>query len=383
MAPSMSVRLKSLIISIILTVTCQVSGVRCLAQSADNIRVAIIQDAESLSLKVSGLYEIADSDNRVLYQGKNLKTTVATYKDGILLGEKNFNTNRLFVKADDADAIIIDGRRFRGNIELIKKDNHLLVVNHIALEDYIKGVLYHEASHYWPQEALKAQAISCRTYAVYETQENKSKDYDVTSDIYSQVYGGRSSERYRTNKAVQQTKDLVLTYEGKIFPAYYHATCGGQTTDASSLWNIDVAALRGIVCGFCNDSPHFRWHAVLSLDEVKDKIASPDYKIKNIKDIVILARDKSGRIINLKIITDEKEKEILAKDFRNLLGPNIIRSTNFNISIVNHDVVFEGLGWGHGVGMCQWGAYFMAKQGYKFDEILRYYYPGSVLAYSE
>jgi stage II sporulation protein D len=287
------------------------------------------------------------------------------------------NIDKLFIKSSDPHAIIIDGRMFRGNTQLIKKDDsHLLVVNHIELEDYIKGVIYNEASHYWPMEALKAQAIVCRTYALYQMQENSQKDYDVTSDVYSQVYGGRVSERYRTNKAVEDTEGVIITYQGRPFPAYYHATCGGYTEDASVLWNIDISPLKGVACGFCKDSPHFNWHYVLSIDWFKARLADAGYRINSLKDIVIESRDKSGRVTNLKISTDEKDIEIPAKDFRNIVGPNIIRSTNFTVAILNHDIVFEGIGWGHGAGLCQWGAYFMAKAGYKYDEILKHYYPG-------
>ena len=347
------------------------------AESLRYIRVNVLSDVASLSLRVNGYYEIQDYySQKVLYRGKNLKTTVTAYKDGILMGGKNFNTNKVFIKVDDPGLIVIDSRKFRGDMQFIKKDNaNLSVINYIDLEDYIKGVLYHEASHYWPKEALKAQAIVCRTFALYQMQENASRDYDVTSDIYSQVYGGRTSERYRTNKAVEQTKGWVLTYQDKIFPAYYHATCAGHTEDASLIWNINVASLKGVPCDFCRDSPHFKWHTVLSQDEVKDKLINAGYKIDKIKDMVILGRDASGRITNLRITSDKNNIDISAKDFRNIIGPNIIRSTNFNINVVNHDVVFEGLGWGHGVGLCQWGAYFMAKQGYTTEQILKYYYP--------
>jgi stage II sporulation protein D len=380
MVSSLKYGLKILFFSL-LVARCSLLVANSYAQSTKYVRVAIVQDAQSLVLKVSGFYEIIDSrTDKILYRSKNLKTTVTTYKDSILLGKMNFKLDKVLVKADDVDAIVINGRRFRGNIQFIRKNKgRLLAVNYIDLEDYIKGILYHEASHYWPPEALKSQTIACRTFALYQMQENKSCDFDATSDIYSQVYGGKTSERARTNKAVEETKGMVLTYKGNIFPTYYHATCAGKTEDASILWDIDIAPLKGITCNFCKDSPHFRWHAVLPLGEIEDKINRAGYKIKNIKDILILNRDASSRITNLQIITNQNDKEISAKDFRNAIGPNLIRSTNFNLRVVNRDAVFEGLGWGHGVGMCQWGAYFMAKQGYTFEQILQYYYPGCQL----
>jgi stage II sporulation protein D len=343
------------------------------------VRVAIMQDATFLRLKVKGFYEAVDvKNNKILYRGRNLNTTVTVYAGGILLGDVKFESSKVLIKPDDPQAALINGRMFRGDIHFIKNNNTgFSVINYIELEDYIKGILYHEASHYWPQEALKAQAIVCRTYAVYQMQENKNKDFDVTSDIYSQVYGGRTSERYRTNKAVDETKDEILAYQGKVFPAYFHATCAGHTEDASMLWNINIPPLKGVPCGFCKDSPHFNWHYVLSLDELGDKLAKAGYKINNIEDIVILGRDDSGRITDLKLISIKKEIKISAKDFRNIMGPNFIRSANFKVDIIKNDAVFEGFGWGHGVGLCQWGAYFMAKQGYNTAEILKYYYPGS------
>lgn len=349
---------------------------------ANYMRVAIIQDTVSLRLKINGFYEVIDSENnKFLYRSKDLNTTVMAYKEGILLDGVITKTKRIFVKPDNDKDMTLEGRAFRGGLELIKKDNlHLLVVNRVELEGYIKGILYHEVSHFWPYEALRAQAIVCRTYALYQKQENKNKDYDVTNDIYSQVYGGRTSERYRTSKAVDQTKGYVLLYNDRVIPAYFHATCAGHTEDASLLWNIDIMPLKGVTCVFCKGSPHFKWHYVLSLDEMRDALINAGFGVGKIKDIVILGVTNSGRIRDIKIINEKKDLKIPAKDFRNIFGPNIIRSTKFTVRIAGNDAVFEGSGWGHGAGMCQWGAYFMAKKGYHYEDILKFYYPGTKIA---
>jgi len=351
----------------------------CFAQGSAYIRVAIIQDATSLSLKTTGLFEITDiSGSNVLSRGKNLKTTVTAYKGGILLAGKSFNATKVVLSVNEPDVAIINGRKFRGNIQFIRKDNlHLLIVNQINLEDYIKGILYHESSHYWPMEALKAQAIVSRTYAVYQMQENSARDFDVTSDVYSQVYGGSTSERYRTNKAAEETRGIIVTYQGKTFPTYFHATCGGHTEDASMLWNINIPPLKGLPCDFCKDSPHYNWHYVVFIGELREQLKNSGYSLGMIKEINILGRDNSGRITELNITTDRNELKISAKDLRNIAGPNLIRSTKFNVRIEGQDAIFEGTGWGHGVGLCQWGAYFMAKQGRNALEILQYYYPGT------
>lgn len=350
------------------------------AKSRNYIRVAIMDEVSSLRLSVNSNYEIINSKTReVLSKGKYLNTTVILSKGKILVGEGIFKEGDISIEAESYGDIIIDGRKFKGGIRIIKRNSrNALVVNEIDLEDYIKGILYHEASHYWPQEALKAQAVACRTYAVYQMQKNTLKSYDVTSDIYSQVYGGKTSERYRTNRAVEGTRGFVLVYHNKPFCAYFHATCAGHTENASLLWDVDLEPLKGVPCSFCKDSPHFNWHQVLSLDQVKNALIKNGYKgCGDIKSITITGRDNSGRITYVQIETDKKSIKIPAKDFRIFLGADIIRSTNFEVTITGNDAVFVGFGWGHGVGMCQWGAYFMAKQGYDYKQILEYYYPGS------
>ncbi|MFH1440571.1 MAG: SpoIID/LytB domain-containing protein [Candidatus Omnitrophota bacterium] len=371
--------LKIGIICFLLFFICQPYICRADNNAKNKIRVAILQDAKSLTLCVRGPYRIIEADNlKTLSAGENLKTTVAVSKGGIILGREEFKNRGIIIEPRISEAIEINGRQFRGYIEFILKDNDcLLVVNIIELEDYLKGILYHEISHYWPEEVLKAQAVASRTYAVYQMEQNKSKEYDLTCDIYSQVYGGKTSERYRTNFAVEQTKGQALVYQNKIFPAYFHATCAGVTENAALLWDINIKPLEGGYCGFCYGSPHYEWHCVLSLGEIAVKLNKSKFKVDGLTNIEIIGRDKSSRIKELKMVCLKGDIKIPAKDFRNIIGPNIIRSTNFNLEVVDSDAVFEGVGWGHGVGMCQWGAYFMAKKGYRYKDILKHYYPGS------
>ncbi|MFH1413665.1 MAG: SpoIID/LytB domain-containing protein [Candidatus Omnitrophota bacterium] len=352
------------------------------ADSQDPVRVLVSENVQYLSLQVKGRYKIVDPDSGdILSRGKNLKTTVTGYEKGIILDRENFFMNKIFLCVEADDEIVINGRRFRGKIKFLKDaKSKISVINFVDMEDYIKGILYHETSHYWPMEALKAQAIASRTFVVYKMEERKIHEFDVTSDIYSQVYGGKTSERYRTNNAVDQTKGKIIIYQGRAVPAFFHATCAGNTERASVLWSVDIPPLKGVKCGFCDQSPHFNWHYDLSLGQIKDKLVNSGYKIDQIKDIIILGRNNSGRIRDLKLVGDSSELIISAKDFRNIIGPNIIRSTNFDVNIVRQDAVFEGYGWGHGVGLCQWGAYFMAKNNATAEQILKYYYPKSEIS---
>jgi len=377
MAPPLRLKINFFLSAIFLCVSLWLPGFS--AASEDRyVRVLVAQDDSSLSLRVNGFYEIVEPKTQAtLLRGKNLKTTVTAYGKGISIGRASFNSAKILIKAPGSDGIIVNGRKFRGQVQLVRQDNAgLAAVNFIELEDYIRGILYHEVSHYWPIEALKAQAVVCRSFALYQAEANKNKDYDLTSDIYSQVYGGKTSERYRTDAAVEATKSQILVYKGKLFPAYYHATCGGHTEDASVLWDVDILPLKGVTCGFCQDSPHFKWHLVISVGELEEKLSRVGYEVKGLRQINIIKKSASGRVTELELVGNKTVK-ISAKDLRNSISPNLIRSTNFQVSLVNKDAVFEGFGWGHGVGLCQWGAYFMAKQGSTYKEILRYYYPGS------
>jgi stage II sporulation protein D len=346
------------------------------AETTQDMRVLILQDAAFFNLGVNGPYKIMDeAEKKCLDAGNNLNTTVTACDGGITLGGKIFKVAALRFLSGET---IINGRRFRGGLEFIK-DAHgrFSLVNHIDLEDYIKGILYHEVSHYWPMEALRAQAIVCRTYAVYQKELNSGRPYDLTSDTYSQVYGGRTSERYRSSIAVRETRGFILTYKGKAVPAFFHATCAGHTQDASLLWNIDMPALKGIKCDFCKNSPHYKWNYVLSAQELKGKLNKSGYAVKDITNAAVSCRDNSGRVIYVEISASADLLKIPADKLRIILGPNIIRSANFTVTLLGSDVVFEGLGWGHGAGMCQWGAYFMAKDGRGYKDILNYYYPGT------
>lgn len=344
------------------------------------VRVLIIDNKESVSLYLRGGYKIYPiNSDTLLMEGRNLRAKVTATKGGLLIDKKDIKIYGVKVRTNKDSDIYVDGRQFRGDIDIVKKDNlKLMVINYIALDDYLYGVLYHEVSHRWPIEAIKAQAIAARTFALYQARQNKAQVYDLRNDIYSQVYGGRTSEKWATTRAVDLTKDQILTYNGDILPAYYHATCAGHTEDASNLWNDNIPPLKGVPCNFCEGSPHYKWSKNIPLWVLEDSLKKGGYKIGKISSISVLSRNGSGRVDKIDIKDNAGISIVLTgKDFRQMLGPNEIRSTRFDVSIAWGVLEIEGLGWGHGVGMCQWGAYGMASKGKKAEEILKYYYPGT------
>ncbi|MFH0763534.1 MAG: SpoIID/LytB domain-containing protein [Candidatus Omnitrophota bacterium] len=347
------------------------------------LRVLILDDRDSVNLALKGKYKIYPiNSDAVVMEGPCLAANVTAANAGIRIGKSQLVLPAVKVKVARDSNIYVDSRRFRGDIDIIRKDNgKLMVVNYIGLEDYLYGVLYHEVSHRWPAEVLKAQAIAARTFALYQARQNRLQPYDLRSDIYSQVYGGRTSEKWSTTRAVNLTKGGVLAYNGNIIPAYYHAACAGHTEDASNLWNIDAPYLKGVQCGWCKDSKHYRWRKEISLRELADKLKSGGYKIGKIASVAVLSKNRSDRVDKIEIKDDAGISVVLTgKDFRQLIGPNEVRSTKFDASVKLNSLVLEGMGWGHGAGMCQWGAYGQARKGKKAEEILKFYYPGTEIS---
>ena len=347
------------------------------------IRVAIVQNEKELMLSIRGRYEIVNPLNGLkLQDGRHMRLTkVSMEKEGIKMGETVYPYRRIRIKSKNDVTLKRDKTevRYRGIIDIIRnKQNQLLVVNSIELESYIKGVLYHEVSHRWPMEAIKAQAVAARSYALYQAKVNEAEEFDVRSDIYSQVYGGRSAERYRTNIAADKTKGEVLFFEGKILPAYFHSTCGGHTENASELWDHNLEPLKGVVCPFCALSPYYEWKKNFQLKTIQEKLNEHGYRLGLIKEIKVSERDPSGRVRKVQLVSrDDQVKMISGKEFRNIIGPNEFKSNFYDVVMRGYFFDLAGKGWGHGVGMCQWGAYGMALERYKYKDILQYYYPGS------
>ncbi len=344
------------------------------------VRIAVLKDVDNFVISIRGKYKIVDAKGILLNEGRRLrKSRVIFDGKGVFIG-RNFYSFSYIQIVVQKDASLYSGRRvkrYRGTLNIYGIKNKLLVVNVLPLEAYTRGVLYHEVPHKWPLEVIKAQAVATRTYALYQTEVNKARKYDVTSDIYSQVYGGRSAERYRTNIAADRTRGEVLFYKGKVLPAYFHSTCAGHTEDASELWNHDLAPLKGVVCHYCQKSSYYSWKKNFQSKEVQEKLNQNGYKIGLIKEIKVTERNKSGRIRTLKIMTrDGKTTSISGKNFRNIIGPNNLKSNKYDIVMKGYYFDVIGQGWGHGVGMCQWGAHQMAKERFNYKEILKYYYPG-------
>jgi stage II sporulation protein D len=348
------------------------------------VRVLVAENRTFIRLTVKKKYliRLLPSMQIVKTGDKLIGERLLPTSKGFRLGQQEWEASGLVIEpAEDRD-LYLDDTRFRGNATIYKQPNGLMfAVNRLDIEGYLYGVLHHEVAHWWPMEALKAQAIAARTYATYQTQVSQANLYDLKSSTSSQMYGGSTTERSRTKKAVDRTKGQVLTYEGKIFPAYFHATCAGTTAGAQELWKIRLPPISGgVKCSYCRLSPHFYWQAKVPLSTIEAKLKENNRPLGQILKIEPISKTPSGRVGSLKITGTTQETVIAAKDFRIWVGGDLMKSTNFTVEIKDDVAEFEGKGWGHGVGLCQWGALGQALSGRSCRDILKFYYPGSVIS---
>ena len=349
------------------------------------IRVAVVQNQPQVDLTVQGRFKIlAPQSSSPLREGSRLgKVAVRGTAQGIQVGQDLFPLGGVWVEPARDAAIHVNGQRLRGTIEIIRQhDLTLLVVNHVDLEDYLRSVVSKEAPPYWPSEALKALAIAARTYALFQRVSKTAVPFDVSADVLSQVYGGKTAERGRPSRAVRETKGLVLTYHGQVFPAFYHSTCGGRTENGSAMGPFDLPPLRGgISCSYCAASPFYRWERRLTKADLAWAVKAHGYgSIWPVEDMQVAERTPNGRVTKVFMRGGSRSLFMSGQDFRAMLGFERLRSTAFAIGRDGDDFILRGYGWGHGVGLCQWGAAHLAQQGLLAKEILAFYYPDAELA---
>lgn len=302
--------------------------------------------------------------------------------DIVLGGVSNFFGNDIVLVPASSSALILVGKRnYKGRLRIkALPNNKIALVNIIDMESYLPGVVSNEMDESWPQDSLAAQAISARSFAFYRIkqsavgQSKKLFDYDLTDDIYSQVYRGEERTGPKTRQAAEQTRGIILSYDAMIFNCLFHDTCGGHTEPGDLVWGGTVVPpLKGRPCGFCYHSKHSQWKVEFTQPEI---IKALDLK-GEIDDILITKVAPGGHIVELALKISGRAEPITfqAQKFRIALNPNKLKSTLFKVTKKGVLFEFTGRGWGHAVGMCQEGTRGMSENGFTPLQVLEYYYP--------
>ena len=337
---------------------------------SESVRVAIIKGAEEITMDGDGLLAADEKGDPILLKSPSCLRRGA---NGIFFADGR-RLSRLTVSAPSR--IRINGKNYRGLIDFYPSDKGLLVVNELPIEEYLVGLINCEISSLWPVESVKAQAVIARSYAIYQKDARRAALYHLESSVMDQVYDGVDIEDSRASRAVQETAGEVLTYSGGVIQAFYHSNCGGHTESAHNVWGADLPYLQGVDCRYCLNAPSARWETVLPLIKIELLLKAAGYRVPELSGLRTGGTNRSGRLQDLTLSTARGDLLVPAVNFRKAIGYSVIKSTNFTVRMRGDDIVFTGLGNGHGVGLCQWGAKQRAGDGFNYREILSYYYPG-------
>ncbi len=280
----------------------------------------------------------------------------------------------------------VNGSLYRGKLHLYPVGDALLVVNELPLEEYLYGVLPMEVPTSWHIEALKAQAVAARTFALSRKRNSNNPLYDLDDTRSSQLYGGANVEIPIVRRAVAETTGEVMLFGDKLVNACYHSNSGGITANSAETWGVGLPYLVSVKDPHSRNSPVYRWKADIPRSSLEKNFSAllgmPNLKIRSIK---VTERDSTGRakaieISHLEISHSGGKSRISARQFRQTFDVTTIKSTFFNLKFKRDKLEVSGYGYGHGVGMSQWGAKNMALEGMNYREILGFYYPGVKVA---
>lgn len=354
----------------------------CHVQAAEepSVRVAILQNASSLRLTMPGACRLTDLKGKLLSAWPSLKwQEIKAGTGGIMIGGKGM-PDPVVLEPVNGEVFHVNARPYRGALILRRtKEGKLTAINRLGLEDYLVGALTSEVSAGWPMESLKAHAVVSRTMTAHRIWISKGKEFDMTADTSTHMYYGVAAERGRTREAVEATRGQVMAWEGELFSASFHASCGGHTENVAELWSVKkpLPPLAGAEDPHCKNLKHYQWKASIAEKEFLQLLGDEAQKLGSLQEVSVGERNRSGRVRVLRMKGENGSLSLTGRQVREKLGANRLRSLKFKVTADSGKVIFDGFGWGHGVGLCQWGAYGMSKAGRTMEEILPFYFPGA------
>ncbi|WP_196595367.1 SpoIID/LytB domain-containing protein [Pectinatus frisingensis] len=416
---------KHLIMGLILVLLMGIQSRTFAAQP--NIRVGLWTQQTNVTVSANEVFEIRDP-------GTNDRFGKFTTGTRVLITQKN---NRLYVNdlpvksivlsvqaIDENGRVEVNNKAYRGKILIKKMDNGMTVINDLPLEQYLYSVVPEEMPSSWPIEALKAQAVAARSYAIYSMNRHEAEGYDVCALTHCQVYGGSNVENEIAAKAVDATRGQVLLYDHKPIFAAFHASSGGSTENSEDVWGTFIPYLRSVT-DYDQNSPDYHWMVQFTPADLSQLLSQYGYNIGTLQSITLSDfnsgqsdRSVGGAVKEVVFSGSQNTVELTGSKVRSILGLKstkfaigvfvplpkkidvaIARNSGYNKSIdvnlpdyqvpkmmtgsknihlitdSNEEIIkVEGYGSGHRVGMSQWGAKALAEQGYDYQSILYTYY---------
>jgi len=443
------------------------------AQNEPVVTVCIINGKSEVMLSsTAGLKVIIDKKNYSISAQEQL--SFGASKNKVIWEEKQLVSSVFRVTTQGKGFILVNSRPYRGSLTLKNVTGKLIVINHLYLDDYIRGTIKMEINPHWPEEAVKAQIVTARTYAVKNLARHRDQGYDFCASSHCQVYGGVGAEDPITNKLIDTIKGLILFYQGQPAGVCFHSESGGYTDSALNVWGRSVPYLVSVESPWEGDSPHAQWQLEISSEELTRSLQRAGFIQGSIIDVQVQPNSGKQRVNEFLIQTTLKKYRIPASKVREALGYDRLPSTFFEFAPIAetifqprptpkpkvtplpsplisdnsyrddedpgyremldkdwnlddiltflslreqerqksnsgqtnqpsppnskeelkekevHEIhtnpnttyrtntvyLLRGKGYGHGVGLSQWGARGMAMQGYSYQEILFHYFPG-------
>jgi len=312
------------------------------------LRVGIFLDQIETNISGDDTFKIYNlKSNALISEEHNKVVKFLPHKKGIeILGKGVYSGPIEIIPTGNTKIMVIfNGQkyRYRGKIEIdISKENRKLnVINIIGIEEYLYGVLKKEISPHWPSEALKAQAVAARTFAIFNMNKYIAQGYNICASTNSQAYGGVNHEDPLTNTAVDDTRGIIMVYKGESINAVYHSDSGGYTENSENVWGSYLPYLRSVKSKFEEkvSPPHHTWSYSISEKDLVEKLQKKGYKINSIMSIEEDKKSETGRINGL-LFNVDNNKVITMKtnDFRSLIGADLIRSTFFDIEAIGTEL---------------------------------------------
>lgn len=392
------------------------------------------QEAEKA---LGAIKETSSQDARVIIPGAVRIQVVNSHNNQIIFMFDSTSWHLMMYPIAGKEGIpVIDvnGKLYRGAVEFKRfSDSDMTVINYVDFEEYLYGVLPREMGANWPMEALKTQAVAARTFAMLHMNRYSDYGFNLCTTTTCQVYGGYSVERNTCTNAVEQTRGQVLTYQGAPAQVYYFATSGGHTADVRNVWGgTGLPYLQGVEDPYEDIEVAMRgiWEVSFIPAQIHQILQDRDIDVGQITSMYVSSYSKEGRAVELTIEGTHGQHTFERSNTRNIFGVNVVNSQKYVIQTdsdihmmgqdtdsISHALVsqlqvlsasgtqtlnttnnriyamgantkksysvipsiyhFNGRGWGHGVGLSQWGARGMADEGFTHDQILPHYFPGT------
>lgn len=354
------------------------------AKQAPDLRVGLASGRASLTITpAGGKATVQTGSSKTITLAANTAAAIRWQDGAFLVGREKLRSEVLVIRpAAKAGELSLDGRRYRGALELRHKSGGLTAVNIVPVDDYLRSVVPEEMPVDWPAEAIKAQSVAARSFALASRGRHASEGYDLCTTTHCQLYTGTAAKKSASNAAIKATRGEVLTYGGKPIEALFHTDSGGMTENSEDVWGSHVPYLRAV-----KDTPAktMPWTKTISRANLERKLAAKGHDIGKVRSLALSplaigrsAKDRtaSGRVKTMMVKGTKGTATLSGTTWRSLLG---LKSTLFDAKLAKDMVTFTGYGSGHGLGISQWGAERMAAKGASYAEILHHYYTGTQL----